>query len=105
MVRRVVMRFLRRGKRGSFSPAVPKSIFFPIFERPQRWDLQPTLPYSALAFDQLTHETDRGRALDRALPEVLRHFFVQRQRFRRRGDHGHADADIGLLTEPERAED
>ena len=43
-------------------------------------------------------------ALDCATPHVLSHALVQRERFRRRRDHGNASMNVGLLAEPKRAQ-
>src|SRR5262249_24031498 len=52
----------------------------------------------------VAHEGHRLRPLQRALPQLLGHLLVQGERLRRRGDHGDADPDVGLLAEPERGE-
>src|SRR5262249_18963011 len=80
--------------------SVPKSRFFPNSE--QAPILHPIVPLGPL--DQRPHQPPRRRSLERALPKVLGHLLVQGQCLRGRGDHRHADADIGLLAEPERTE-
>src|SRR5438874_4854343 len=47
------------------------------------------------------HELNCRPTFERAPPEVFRHPVVERERLRRRGDHGHPDANIGFLPEPE----
>src|SRR6516165_2080125 len=48
---------------------------------------------------QLAHEACGGCALERALPQLPRHFLVQRQRLGRRRDHGDTYADVRLLAQ------
>ena len=50
------------------------------------------------------HQSHPCRALECALPQLLRHFLVQRESLWRRGDHRYAHPDVRLLTEAERAQ-
>src|SRR5215471_17980347 len=81
--------------------SVSKSRFFPNSEQ-DGWNSSTIIPLGPLK--KRPHQADGCRSLERALPELLGHLFVQGQCLRSRGDHRHANPDVGLLAEPERTE-